>query len=329
MVLPSLDVLLVALLCGGLGGAVLLLVAGVRGTVRDPGRPAGTAARLSARLRSGAPAGRMAGAAGAAAMVLVLTRWPVAAAGVAALVVAWPRLFGGIRAEREQIVRLEALVIWTEALRDTMTGHASLEQAIPAAAQNAPPVIRPALARLVGQIGARLPMEHALRGLAAQLDDASADLIIAALILNVRRRGDGLTAVLGGLAEAARVELDMRRRVSAGRAGLRRGVQIVVLMTVVFAGFLVVFSRDYVRPYGTPAGQVALAVVIGMFAAGFAWMRQLSGADAVLPFLSRPGQQITGEDLRLVAGLTGLSPAAAETLTTGPVAAGAGRVGAR
>ncbi|HEV7791304.1 MAG TPA: pilus assembly protein TadB, partial [Pseudonocardia sp.] len=148
MVLPSVDVLLVALLGGGLGGAVLLLVAGVRGTVRDPGRPAGTAARLAARLRAGAPAGRMVGAAGAAAMVLVLTRWPVAALGVGALVVAWPRLFGGIRAEREQIVRLEALVIWTEALRDTMTGHASLEQAIPAAAQNAPPVIRPALARL-------------------------------------------------------------------------------------------------------------------------------------------------------------------------------------
>jgi hypothetical protein len=100
-------------------------------------------------------------------------------------------------------------------------------------------------------------------------------------------------------------------------------------MTVVFAGFLVVFSRDYVRPYSSPAGQVALAVVIGMFAAGFAWMRQLSGADPVQPFLSRPGQQTTGEDLRLVAGLTGLSPAAVQTLTTEPAAAGPGRAGAR
>jgi Flp pilus assembly protein TadB len=318
MVLPSLDVLLVALVCGGLGGAVLLLLAAIRGAQPAPPRPLGRLARYGTAMRSRAMTGRLVGGAAVAAMVLALTRWPVAALGVGMLLVAWPRLFGGARDERAQITRLEALVIWTEALRDTMTGHASLEQAIPAAAANAAPVIRPALARLVGQITARLPMEQALRGLAAQLDDASADLIIAALILNVRRRGDGLTAVLGGLAEAARAELDMRRRVSAGRAGLRRGVQIVVVITVVFAGFLVVFSREYVRPYGTPGGQVALAVVIGLFAAGFAWMRRLSGADPVLPFLSRPGQRISGEDLRLVAGLTGLSPAAAERLTTEP-----------
>ena len=60
----------------------------------------------------------------------------------------------------------------------------------------------------------------------------------------------------------------MRRRISAGRAELRRGVQIVVAVTVGFAVFLVVFGRDYIAPYGTPAGQVALAVVVGIFAAG-------------------------------------------------------------
>jgi tight adherence protein B len=39
-------------------------------------------------------------------------------------------------------------------------------------------------------------LEAALRALAADLDDPSADLVIAALILNVRRRGDGLREVL-------------------------------------------------------------------------------------------------------------------------------------
>jgi Flp pilus assembly protein TadB len=318
VVLPTLDVLLFTMVCGGLGGAILLLAVAVRGTAPDPGRPPSRLARALSRLRWGATVWPLAAACGCAAVVLAFTRWPVAALGSGALVLMWPRIFGGTRAEREQITRLEALVIWTEALRDTMRAHASLEQAIPAAAANAPPVIRPALTRLVGQIGARLPMEHALRGLAAQLDDPSADLIIAALILNVRRRGDGLTAVLGGLAEAARTELDMRRRISAGRAGLRRGVQIVVVITIAFAGFLVVFSRAYVAPYGTSAGQVALAAVIGMFAAGFAWMRRLSGADPVRPFLSRPGQDVPAEDLRLVAGLTGLPSAAVAGLTAEP-----------
>ena len=51
---------------------------------------------------------------------------------------------------------------------------------------NAPPLIRPALVRLVGQIRARVPMDQALLAFAAELDDPSADLVIAALILNTR-----------------------------------------------------------------------------------------------------------------------------------------------
>jgi tight adherence protein B len=319
---PSLPVVLAALVSGGLAAAVLLLVAGMRGTIPDPGRPPGRLASglsgLTAALRSPALTGRLAGGLAAALVTMVFTRWPVAAAGLGALVVFWPQLFGGTRAEQAQIDRLEALVIWTEGLRDTTDAHASLEQAIPATASNAPPAIRQPLVRLMGQIRARVPMDTALLGLAAQFDDASADLIIAALILNIRRRGDGLSRVLGGLAASAREELDMRRRVSAGRAGLRRGVQIVVVITVAFAMFLVVFSGDFVKPYGTPAGQVALAVVVGIFALGFAWMRKLSGAAPTMAFLARPGQPVDPEDLRLVAGLTGLSPAAAEAIAAQP-----------
>jgi Flp pilus assembly protein TadB len=129
----------------------------------------------------------------------------------------------------------------------------------------------------------------ALLSLAEELGDASADLVIAALILNVRRRGDRLGEVLTGLAATAREELDLRRRISAGRAGLRRGVQIVIGLTLAFAAFLVVFGGTYVRPYDTPAGQTALAVVVAMFALGFTWMRHLSAAEQPPAFLHRPG----------------------------------------
>jgi tight adherence protein B len=251
-------------------------------------------------------------------LTLVLTRWPVAAAGLAALVVAWPQLFGGARAEQQQIDRLEALVVWTESLRDTVGGHASLEQAIPVTAEGAPPLIRPALIRLIGQLRARLPMDKALLNLAAELDDASADLVLAALILNVQRRGDGLAQVLSGLAVAAREELDVRQRVSADRAGLRRGAQIVVLMTIAFAAFLVVFGGAYVQPYDSPAGQVALAVVLAMFASGFAWMRRLAGSAVPLPFLARPGQRPDPQDLAVVASLTGLTRSAVADLSSEP-----------
>ena len=90
---------------------------------------------------------------------------------------------------------------WTEALRDTVSAHAGLEQAIPATATNAAPAIRDALLRLAGQLRTRVPLQEALLDLAEQLDH-SADMIIAALINNVQRRGDGLVKVLTGLAVA-------------------------------------------------------------------------------------------------------------------------------
>ena len=318
VVLPEPGVLLAAVVCAGLGAAVALLVVAVRGVVVDSARPPGRYSRAVTALGSPALTGRLVGGLLVATGTLLTTRWLVAAVGLGALVVAWPRLFGASRAEQARINRLEGLVGWTESLRDTIAAHASLEQAIPATTDGAPPVIRPALVRLTGQIKARAPMEGALLALAAELDDPSADLVVAALILNVRRRGDRLAEVLTGLAAAAREEVDLRRRVSAGRAGLRRGVQMVVALTVAFATFLIVFGGAYLRPYDSPAGQIALGVVIAMFAVGFAWMRQLSGADEARPFLARPGQVASAAELRVVTHLTGANPAAARDLGGDP-----------
>jgi len=282
----------VAVLLGaGLGGALWLMIAGIRGTVVDPTRPPTRAARLKSALRSPGLSGRILGGLVVAALTLAVTRWPVAALGLGALVVCWPALFGGTNAEQRQIASLEALVTWTETLRDTIAAHASLEQAIPASAVHAPMLIRPALVRLVGRLRARVPMDQALSAFAAEMDDPSADLVIAALMLSATRRGDRLGEVLTGLTTAAREELEMRRKISAGRAELRRGVQIVVGVTIAIGVFLVLFSGPYIAPYGTPAGQVALVVVVAIFAAAFLWMRKLSAQQPVAPFLARPGQQ--------------------------------------
>ena len=98
------------------------------------------------------------------------------------------------------------------------------------------------------------------------LDDATADLVVAALMLNARLRGPGLRDVLTALAVSARDELDVRRRVEssrrehppqrADRGGGHRGA---------WPALLVVFNRAYVEPYGTFVGQVVLAGVLGTF----------------------------------------------------------------
>lgn len=316
--LPDLGVLIAALLCASFGAAVVLLIVGVRGVVPDPTRPPGRLRLTGRALMNPALTGRLAAAVIIGVLALLLTRWPVAAVGLGGLIAAWPLLFGGTRAEQMEIDRLEALVVWTESMRDTISGNAGLEQAVAATAQNAPPLIQPALIRLVGQLRARVPLDKALMALATWLNDASADLVLAALILSAKRRGDGLADALSRLSLAAREELEMRRRVSANRAGLRRGMQLVVAMTIAFGVFLVTVGQSYVAPYNTFGGQIALAVVLGIFASGFAWMRRLSESPPVMPFLARPGQRPENEDVALVSRLTGLTTTAATELSAEP-----------
>jgi tight adherence protein B len=304
--LPSLNGLLVGLVAAGFAGGLASLVAFIRGVPVQPGRPPTRTSKLLAALRSPALSGRIAAGVVVGVLALVLTRWPVAGVAMAALVIFWPQMFGGQRLEQAQIAQLEALVMWTESLRDTITARASLEQAIPATAGSAPALIRPALIRLTGMLRARVPLDRALLALAAELRDESADKVIGPLIQNARQRGAGLAAVLTGLASSARAELDQRRRISAGRASMRRSVQIVVVITIAFAIFLVIFSRAYVTPYSSPVGQVVLAAVVGLFATAFAWMRKLAGGEPTVPFLATGESGLADADRRVVAHLTGI-----------------------
>jgi hypothetical protein len=117
------------------------------------------------------------------------------------------------------------------------------------------------------------------------------------------------------LASSARAELDQRRQISAGRASMRRSVQLVVIITIGFAVFLVLFSRAYVKPYGTVEGQLALLVVVAMFGVGFYWMRRLAGGEPAQPFLTRPSTRIANRDVKVVRHLTGLDFEHATELT--------------
>jgi len=224
-------------------------------------------------------------AVGAFLVVLAVTRWVVLAVAMGLLVGFWKRIFGGVAEERRAIERLEGLAGWTEALRDTIAGAVGLEQAIPATAVNAAPVIRPALNLLVDRLRVREPLPDALMKFADDLDDPSADLIIAALILNARLRGPGLREVLGALSESAREELDLRRRVEGARRSTRRSVQIVVGVTLFVSGGLVLLNQSYLEPYGTTFGQIILLIVVLLYAAGVFWLRRLAGVDVPERFL--------------------------------------------
>ncbi|GHE79202.1 type II secretion system protein [Streptomyces longispororuber] len=278
---------LYALGCGvAVGGGLALFAVALRGLPAKPEhekRAAGE--RMSELVRFVGRRGSL--AIGVGLVVLLLTRWAVAGIASGVLVFFWDKLFGGAAEERAQMKRVEALAAWTESLRDTIAGAVGLEQAIPASARAAAPVLRPHLDALVDRLRARTPLPDALQTLADEIDDASADIIVAALILNARLRGPGLRQVLGALAKSAREEVDMRQRVMAQRASTRRSVQIVVAVSVAFVLGLSIFNREFVSPYGTPVGQLVLACVCGLFALGFWWLRKLSTVETPDRFLVR------------------------------------------
>ncbi|MGW2145932.1 type II secretion system F family protein [Nonomuraea bangladeshensis] len=269
-----------ALLAGAVaGGGLFLLILSLYGMRPRPPQPERHLIRMLTT--------RGAVAAVAASLVLLITRWPVAAVGTVLLVFAWRGLSGGAAEERAAMRRLEGLAAWTESLRDTIAGAAGLEQAIPSSIRAAAPTLRPHLRAMIDRLHTRMALPEALALFADELDDPSADLVVAALILNSKLRGPGLRDVLGALAVSAREELDMRRRVEAERRATRRSVQIVVITALGFAALLVLFNGDYVEEYDDPLGQAVLVVVAALFGAGFAWMRRLAGFD-------KPTRLLTG-----------------------------------
>lgn len=260
----------------GLGAVIalglILLVAGWKGHKVGPSDTFAKKSRDTwrrVRVR-----GALALAVGAA--FALATRWPVAAVSAAAVVWLWPKLFGGAKAGERGLERVEALAIWTESLRDTIAGAIGLQQAIPATLDAAPPTLQAPLTRLVAMLQARIPLTEALARFGDDLDDPSADLVVAALILNSRLQGPGLEATLSELAKHAREELDLRRKIEASRKALRRDAKLIVYLTAAAVIGLVVFGGDFVAPYYTTAGQVVLAIAVAIFVGSGVLIRKAS-----------------------------------------------------
>ena len=278
-----------AFLSGALiGGGIFLLIGFFIGVDLLPTPAAGASASLREHLKG--LSGRLIISLGTGVGLLIVTRWIVLAGAGIALVLVWPLLFGGAKEEKHAAAKIEALATWAESLRDTIAGAVGLEQAIPATAYAAAPVIREDLALLSDRMRVRVPLPLALRQFADGLNDPTADLIVSALIMNARLRGPGLRQLLGALADTARSELDMRQRVSASRAGTRRSAQIVVIFSIAIMLGLAIFNRSFVAPYSSVQGQLVLVVVVALFAMGMLWMRRLAGVRLPRRFLIATAQ---------------------------------------
>ena len=281
---------------GALAGlGVILVITGLRRGGAP--QPSPRASQIASRVRQEATMPRVTATLLTAATAAAVTRWP--AGTVLAGLAAWflPRVLGPDRQHARALERIEAIASWTEMLRDTIAAAAGLEQAILAVEPVAPAPVREHVAMLAARIrrGQRLPA--ALRAFAAEIADPTADLVVAALLLAAEQQARDLAQLLGSLADSARQHAVMRMRVAAGRARVRTAARIIIAVTMLLVVGMLAWSRAFLAPYGTPAGQLMLLVVGACFGAGFWWLHKIS---------------VMGSDPRILVNLASVSPADAE-----------------
>jgi tight adherence protein B len=247
---------------------LVLGVAGVAGL--GPSRPSRKGPRLVVRRSWLA-------AAGLGLLVLVATGWVAVAAGAAGACVIVPAILAtGVEAD-SRIARLEGLAGFTRRLGDLLASGAvgSLEQGLRRAATGCPPAIQPEVSVLVSRMGPQ-GLEPALRAFGRDIGDPAGDHVAMALILRARNGGRGLATVLVNLASDVDDQVRMRRQIKAERAKPMSSIRGLVILTLVVWVLSAVFLRQYMAPYSSPGGQIALVVIVGDFAFGMLWLRRLT-----------------------------------------------------
>ncbi|MDN5898563.1 MAG: type II secretion system domain-containing protein [Brachybacterium sp.] len=198
--------------------------------------------------------------------VMLITRNIVLAVIVGAGAVVWPMVAGGGKAERAALSKLEALAHWTEALRDLAQKGSGLESVIPKTVDTASDVLVGPLRLMSRRLSVRVPLPEALSYFADEVDDASADTVVAALALAARQRRGKLSAVLSALSEALREELEQRTKVMRERNGVRREAAQVAALTAAL-----VLAANLFSPQGIPEGGGAAAQLLP-FVLGVAYL---------------------------------------------------------
>jgi Flp pilus assembly protein TadB len=279
--------LLAALAGAGIIGGLVLFVAEIFRRAPAPGKPPGR--RLFGGSLASGQGSRILIALVAGFAVLALTRWPVAAVAVGTGVVFLPRLTltGN---QRKRTARLEGLEQWIRRLADLLTASKGLEEAIEASARSAPAAIAEPVTALARRLSARTGAETALRAFAADIDDPAGDRIAAALIIATGRRGGAVRDVLNALAGLLARDVAARREIEAERAQHLTTVRWIAGFVGGFTVFALL-NRHYSAPYGSALGELVLALVAGLYAAGLAWLHHLGSIPAPGRFLNQPGQR--------------------------------------
>jgi hypothetical protein len=273
----------VVALCGALVVAGVLMVAlGLRPRLVPAERP--RRARLSIGTKISLD--RVASAAVGGAVALALTRWPVG--GLGGAVGAWQAAAALGRPKDQSAARAEAIALWAEILRDGLGTSWEIETVLKATAPTAPRLIRADVEAATERL-AYASFDEVLDDLAVRLGDSSGDLVVSALRLAGRAGGREVREILDSVSTAAYEEADTLRRIDVARERPRSSARLVTAIVVATVVVSAVLFRDWLEPYGTAAGQLALALIAAWCGGAMWWMARMTSVQMPARFTARPG----------------------------------------
>lgn len=270
--------LLIALIVIAFGLGVLFLFLGLFPSKSEAGpKPPSVLARRLVHYRTTVSRKRLLliGAGVLGGIVLwYMTGWIVAVVAIPAAVIGLPILLSKPQSANS-VERLEAIESWTRSLSGLITAGVGLEQALTVSLSNAPAEIKPQVANLVARLGARWSTKKALQAFADDLNDPTADLVTAHLILAAQVRGSGLANALDDLAQIVFDEVRHRREIEADREKPRTTARSVTLITLLAIGGLAL-SGTFLDAYRDLVGQLLLTLYVILYVAALLWMRRMS-----------------------------------------------------
>ncbi|MBB5494690.1 type II secretion system F family protein [Nocardiopsis metallicus] len=267
-----------------MAAGVLLMVAGIRRAPARANRPRGVSVSWDRRQIVLGLSGVVLGAVG-----WVVTGWVLAIVIAPLAVVGLPYLLGGGKQAQQAITRLEGVEEWVRLLATRLSAGIWVEQALVSSAMSAPEAIKPEVERLAARIRSGRTTEDALHAFAAELASPVSDLVCSELVQASRSRSHGVAHALTQLAELVSEEVSMHRQIEAERSKPRTTARLVIVLTLGAGAALAVFG-DFMDPYASATGQLALAAVVACFVLAMVWMRRLTTPQAAPRFLVEEGQ---------------------------------------
>ncbi|WP_331745679.1 type II secretion system F family protein [Streptomyces virginiae] len=272
---------LVAALC-----ALATVLAGLvavrewRGRVVDPAKPASRRAGRFRAAKAGLPEAwqRRWRALVTTAGITVLavwawTGWPVHGVLAGAAVLGFPFLLNPGTAAEKRIDRLEAIGQWLNGLAGIHTAGISLVQTIRASARNAPAPIAANVRALDERLRSGMDAKQAFALFADELGDGVVDHVALLFQSHAANMGPGLSSALEALAVTIHQQAADARDIESDRAKIRKSSRIVsIVICVVFVGCML--NEAWSAWYQSGMGQIALAVLGGLFAWTLSWLRR-------------------------------------------------------